>query len=315
MACRYKKIEGKSQGPNNALYPERIEALKQRGEPVNILVIGPTGAGKSTLVNILLGDKSNNIAIDGHGAQPVTLKLAIFDGEFMGIKIKAYDTTGFSDSNGKSDEDIVKEIARNKGFDLILICMRMDSRVDDKVREMFTVLVTMIGKEMWERTVVVLTFANFFLRLGSVSKMDATKAIADAIEVYKKEVHTFLSGHVSEKIISEIPFCVAALRPEDPPSDWYTDLCNNCVDRCSDETRPFLNTLLVFKKMAAIGAVAVGTTTVCATVGGGIGAAVGSIVPIAGTAIGAVVGASIGGGVGIVLSGTTTIVAKLIKKQ
>ena len=313
MARRYKKIEGKTQGPNNALYPERIEALKQRGEPVNILVIGPIGAGKSTLVNILLGDKSNNIAIDGHGAQPVTLKLAIFDGEFMGIKIKAYDTTGFSDSNGKSDEDIVKEIARNKGFDLILICMRMDSRVDDKVREMFTVLVTMIGKEMWERTVVVLTFANFFLQLKSVK--DGEETIKDVVEGFKKYVHHSLSGHVSEKIISEIPFCVAALRPEDPPSDWYTDLCNNCVDRCSDETRPFLNTLLVFKKMAAIGAVAVGTTTVCATVGGGIGAAVGSIVPIAGTAIGAVAGASIGGGVGIVLSGTTTIVAKLIKKH
>ena len=36
-------------------FQKKMEALKQRGEPVSILVIGPTGAGKSTLINALMG--------------------------------------------------------------------------------------------------------------------------------------------------------------------------------------------------------------------------------------------------------------------
>ena len=42
---------------------ERIEALCQRGEPVNILVIGPTGSGKSILINNLMVTEQHQLQV------------------------------------------------------------------------------------------------------------------------------------------------------------------------------------------------------------------------------------------------------------
>ena len=148
---------------------KKVETLRRRGEPVNILVIGPTGSGKSTLINALkLGD---TVATVGEGAASVTSQVEKYEGEYEGVNIRVYDTVGFSDSKGKSDKNIVREIAKANKFDLILICLRMDSRSDDKVKKMFTVLSSLLNKEMWERTVIVLTFTNSFLQLDNISKL------------------------------------------------------------------------------------------------------------------------------------------------
>ena len=150
---------------NEKKFEEKVEALRQRAEPVNILVIGPTGAGKSTLVNALLGD---TVAKVKHGAASCQTELVLHHGNYEGIEITVYDTVGFSDTKGKSEDNIVKEIAKANKFDLILICIRMDCRADDKVKKMFKVLCDNISQQMWERTVIVLTFTNMFLQLGNM---------------------------------------------------------------------------------------------------------------------------------------------------
>ena len=151
---------------------EKVEALRRRGEPVSILVIGPTGAGKSTLINALMGKA---VATVGRGATSVTSEVKEYEGKYEGVKIRVYDTVGFSDSKGKSDKNIVRDIAKANKFDLILICLRMDSRSDDKVKTMFTVLSSLLNKEMWERTVVVLTFVNSFLQLDKYQRLNRIK--------------------------------------------------------------------------------------------------------------------------------------------
>ena len=90
-----------------------IEVLRSKRDRLNILVIGPAGSGKSRLVNILLG---RIVARQGRGAQSVTTEMKGYDGEFMGVKIRVYDTVGFSDTDGRSDEDTMSEIARNNKF-------------------------------------------------------------------------------------------------------------------------------------------------------------------------------------------------------
>ena len=149
---------------------EKVEALRRRAEPVSILVIGPTGSGKSTLINALMG---KTMAEAGHGAKGVTTKVGEYEGEFKGVKIKIYDTIGFRDSEGRSDGSILKEIAAVNKFDLVLVCMKLEGRVNRDIKKVFVELALSLRKEMWRRTIVVATFANMFIKLGSVPETES----------------------------------------------------------------------------------------------------------------------------------------------
>ena len=290
---------------------EKIEALRRRAEPVNILVIGPTGCGKSTLINALMG---KTVAKVKHGAASCQTELVLHHGNHEGIEITVYDTVGFSDTKGKSENNIVKEIAKENKFDLILICTRMDSRADDKVKQMFTVLCDNISQQMWGRTVIVLTFANMFLQLGNIRKLETTEAKVESmkreIEEFRRHVKQYVQGSITEETFIAIPFCVAGLEDEREliadTNDWLVDLWECCLSRSSDEARNFLKRLAEYRLVVEISAVGGGALTGGA-VGGAIGGVVGTVVPVAGTITGAGVGAGVGAGIGAVF--TTALLA------
>ncbi|XP_011407844.1 PREDICTED: GTP-binding protein A-like [Amphimedon queenslandica] len=209
---------------------DAIQRLSQREDPVNILVIGPTGAGKSTLINALLGD---TVAKVGHGAGAVTSEVKVHEGAYEGIQLKVYDTTGFSDTRGKSGNSIVKEIAQSNKFDLILICVKMNHRADEGVRKMFKVLGENLRREMWDRSVIVLTFANAFLQLKNIKKLpNKAEIIKSEIEDFQGHVHGFLSPTLEKETIDEIPFCIAGDEDErqlPTTDDWLKELWNKCI--------------------------------------------------------------------------------------
>ena len=304
---------------------ERIAVLREKGEPVNILVIGPTGSGKSTLINALMGD---TVARVGQGATSVTTEVEEYAGEYEGVKIRVYDTVGFGDTEGKSDEITINEMADANKFDLVLICVRMDSRVYGDVRNMFSMLGKKMSKEIWKRSVIVLTFHNIFLILGSVRKMspdDKDQAVQDEISKYRTIVSDILSGSVDDEIISDIPYCVAGekLSPEDMAETWLPALWDVCVRRCSDDAQHLLGAFSMYRFLKDLGAITAAGTFVTGAyplLGGGIGAVVGAAIPGTTAAAGATVGASIGAaiissavalGVGmVVVVGGTIVVAK-----
>ena len=283
-------------------FEEKKEALCHREEPVNILVIGPAGSGKSTLINALMGDTMANVK---HGAASCQTKLELHRGNHEGIKIRIYDTVGFSDTKGKSEDDIVKEIAKENKFDLILICTRMDCRADDKIKKMFTVLCDNISKQMWERTVIILTFTNMFLQLGDMRQLQTTEGKAESmkreIEEFRSHVYQYVQGSITDEMFSAIPFCVAGLEDEREllagTNDWLVDLWRNCLYRSSDKARNFLTRFAKFRLVVEISAVGGGALT-GGVVGGAIGGAVGTVVPVAGTIAGGGVGASVGAVIG-----------------
>ena len=305
------EVEGSNEdldGEHEKKVQEKVEALKQRGEPVSILVIGPTGSGKSTLINALMGD---TVAEAGHGAASVTIEVKKYEGEFKGMKMNIYDTIGFRDTKGKSDGSILKEIAAVNKFDLVLVCMKLEGRVNRDIKKVFVELALSLRKEMWRRTIVVATFANMFIQLDSVpeTKPGKEQAIKDKISEFKKYVSECLNGHVDKNIIHDIPYCVAGTgKKKKLPTtkDWLQDLWSTCIVRCSDEAQPFLTMLAKHRLAVEVGAVGA-SAGAGVLIGAGIGAVAGSIVPGIGTAIGAGVGGAIGGGAGAVVGGVVSV--------
>ncbi|XP_019853881.1 PREDICTED: uncharacterized protein LOC109583126 isoform X2 [Amphimedon queenslandica] len=268
---------------------EKIKALRDSERPVNILVVGPVGVGKSTLVNAMFG---KDVAEVGLSARAFTTEVHSYEGEYNGVKIKMYDTMGFRDSRVKSYKNILLDIAKHGQFDLILICLKLGGRAD---RHMFLELASVLHKEMWKRTVVVLTFANQFETLESViESKDVESGIKMQINGHKECVAEFLSKSVNKEVVQGIPFCLAGLQYEKKLTtvdDWLSTLWNTSITRSSDEALSLLSfhhqTYQALIELA-------GSTHGKAIIGAIIGALAGSVVPVVGIIIGAAIGAGVG---------------------
>ena len=295
---------------------EAIKRLLQREEPINILVIGPTGAGKSTLINALMGDA---VAEEGAGAGSVTAEVNTYEGKYEGIKLRVYDTTGFSDTRGKSGNSIVKEIASANKFDLILICVKMNHRADEGVKKMFEILRENLRSEMWDRSVIVLTFTNAFLQQRSIKKSpNKEEIVRSAIEDFEGHVHGFLSNTLKKETIDEIPFCIAGEEDErqlPTTDDWLKELWDQCIKRSSEDAGNFLKLIAKYRIALLKAGAAGGTTVVGAVVGGALGGAAGTVVPVTGNIVGGAAGAVIGAGIAGIITGIVVAVKKLKKKN
>ena len=293
----------------------KVEEMRVKEEPINILVIGPTGSGKSTIVNALMEKAMANV---DQGAESNSSETKEHEGEVMGVKIKIYDTTGFGDTKGKKGKHIVREIAKNNKFDLILICLRFDCRAYGDVQDMFTTLKKEISNEMWERSVIVLTFTNIFLQLGNIKHLKdegKEESIRHKISTFKEKISGFLSSQVTEEIIGNIPFCIAGEEDErelPTTEDWLVALWESCINQCSDRSRRLLKFYSKQRLLGITGNISL-PTVVGAVAGGIIGAGVGVVGHVPGMVGGAAVEAV--AGVAIMGSVSGAIVGKDTQKQ
>ena len=225
----------------------KLEQLRKRTDSVKILVIGLTGAGKSSLVNAMMGDI---VAQSQAGARACQTKVECHKGEYDGIRIKIYDTAGFGET-GIPEKKILKNIAENtprKGYDLILIAIRMDSRFDaENAKKMLLPLGKHMDQEMWKRSIVVLTFANFFVFQlkegypGCIKEED----IKLEVETKTQEFKEIFKEHTGKDkdLVSEIPFVLAGSSKErklPTDDDWLITLWDQSIFRCRTEVKPFL---------------------------------------------------------------------------
>ncbi|MFP6338171.1 GTPase [Helicobacter pylori] len=130
-------LDGKEGGLN---MEKLCKAIKKEKPIMNILLMGATGVGKSSLINALFGKE---IAKAGVG-KPITQRLEKYIDEQKGLIL--WDTKGIEDKDyndtmqsiKKEMEDSFKTLDEKEAIDVAYLCVKeTSSRIQERERESY----------------------------------------------------------------------------------------------------------------------------------------------------------------------------------
>ena len=305
---------------------------------------GKPGAGKSTLINNLLGLRGKKAAKSMASPDSVTKAVDYYEEEVDGIPVRIIDTPGLEamDLSRQKEQEALEDLSvlTDGKADIMLYCMRLTDRADEKDECIVQKLTKVFGKEIWRHTVLVLTYGDAVLNQDEGDR-DILEKFTNKFEEFLKKNHvrdvpvkSVLSaqdaGSELESIQQPGIIGVPVGRHTTSPQDWRDSLFKEIIKKCEIDSIP---AMLVLQGMtpgwieavlelgvfvgAAAGWLGVGTAgaSVGSVVGGAIGAAFGGVGVIPGAAVGTTIGEVIGAvAVGGAAASTVNAAARLSDK-
>lgn len=226
------------------------------GEPVavkewNVLVLGKTGVGKSSLINALFGDSLDRRATVCRGLAPcrqeplvcyrANIRRRVRDEETR-ILFKIYDSRGFAENDSRLWDMVLfdryfKEL-RIDQIDVIYLCIDINSKFDDHAIRFADLLASELDCDkylIWAKCIIVLTKANL-IGLGDDEDdpdiLRTMKLMSDWGQTFRRKL---VDNGIRAEVAPVIPVCAAGTgRRIDLPgcSNWKEELLCTTIDRC-----------------------------------------------------------------------------------
>ena len=253
-----------------------IKKREPQRRPLVLVTVGKAGVGKSTLVNNLLGLKGKTAAVGSQVDGAVTTDVDIYEEQVHGMTVRVVDTPGFASRNVSEDKAMAKLLVRTGGrADILLYCLSLASRYDERDEHIIKKLTVAFGKEIWEHAILVLTFGDFALKRAE-DKYKQLKGYTDSFQemLAKADVKIPVSPILPSQESSAVNVGIVGIpvgETLEAPQYWGQLLLREVIKKCDKEAIASLFELQQIPLKAIIISGFAGVVTGAATgvVGGG----------------------------------------------
>jgi small GTP-binding protein len=151
----------------------------------NVLIIGKTGTGKSTLINNIFGKQIANVGEGVTGTYSITK----YPGRYNNKHINFIDTPGFFDVEISNDY-VIHQLSKLNHINIILLCHDISqSRILDEDRHVLNLLIDNFGNDIFKHVYVVFTKSNLVKNNDVVSNVFAN--------MYEQKINHFIRAYDS----------------------------------------------------------------------------------------------------------------------